>query len=271
MVQQIQQVSRKRREQAKLAVSLALANRWGEAARVNREILKDEPGDIESLNRLGKALSELGRYPEARGAFERVLGITPSNPIAKKNLERIGAFGDDAPKPQPRKAVAPHFFIAETGKTGMTTLVDAAPWRLLATLSAGDTVRLEANVHKLAVKTGLGAHIGNVEPRLGLRLLRLIRGGNQYEAAVASLGDAQVRLIIREAFQHPDQAGKLSFPARAHDDFRPYFWDASNLYGDEDHDGAAEASEELEEDGENISDALTDLRRPRRRGHSAAR
>ncbi|MYA62592.1 MAG: hypothetical protein F4X94_08485 [Dehalococcoidia bacterium] len=48
-------------ERAKKAVALAMKNRWEEAVAVNQTIVRDFPEDIGSYNRLGKALSELGR------------------------------------------------------------------------------------------------------------------------------------------------------------------------------------------------------------------
>ena len=45
-------------------------------------------------------------------------------------------------------------------------------------------------------------------------MLRLIRGGNVYEAAVTSVDKDEVTIIIREISQHPSQAGIVSFPSR---------------------------------------------------------
>ena len=47
--------------------------------------------------------------------------------------------------------------------------------------------------------------------------------GNKYAAGVTSLGDKDVRLIIRETFQDPSNYGKVSFPTAAKStDLRPY-------------------------------------------------
>jgi hypothetical protein len=47
------------RRQAEQARALAVAGRWEDAAQLNREILQNFPRDIDALNRLGKALTEL--------------------------------------------------------------------------------------------------------------------------------------------------------------------------------------------------------------------
>jgi Flp pilus assembly protein TadD len=67
------------------AIKLAVQGRWKEAVATNQEILEISPNDIDSLNRLGKALSELGRNAKSRKAYERVLELDPHNSIARRN------------------------------------------------------------------------------------------------------------------------------------------------------------------------------------------
>ena len=55
-----------------------------------------------------------------------------------------------------------------------------------------------------------------------MRLIKLMEGGNQYAAAIATLNGDDVRVIIKETFQDPSQAGKLSFPPTSGDAFRAY-------------------------------------------------
>ena len=83
-----------RKDRAKKAVALAMENRWEDAIAVNQTVLKDFPEDLETFNRLGKALSELGRNAEATEAFEKALALSPHNSIARKNLDRLARLGD---------------------------------------------------------------------------------------------------------------------------------------------------------------------------------
>src|SRR2546423_7490972 len=73
----------------RLAIDRALASQWEEAVTTNRNILNIFPNDAEAYNRMGKALSELGRYSEARQAYNQTLKYSPNNTIAKKNLDRL--------------------------------------------------------------------------------------------------------------------------------------------------------------------------------------
>ena len=91
---------RQKRTKSEQAISLAMKNRWDEAAQVNREILDLFPNEVDAFNRLGKALTELGRYAEARDAYAQAVKLDPLNGIAAKNLQRLGklaAEGSAAP------------------------------------------------------------------------------------------------------------------------------------------------------------------------------
>ena len=66
-------------------------------------------------------------------------------------------------------------------------------------------------------------HIGFVEPRVAARLLKLMADGNKYSAGVTSIGERDVRIIVRETYQDPSNYGKVSFPTAAKvSDLRPY-------------------------------------------------
>ena len=67
------------------AVQAALAGRWEDAVEINQTILERFGSDEESNNRLGKAMTELGRFDEAKSAYEATLGLNPPNPIAQTN------------------------------------------------------------------------------------------------------------------------------------------------------------------------------------------
>ncbi|HLY32182.1 MAG TPA: tetratricopeptide repeat protein [Ktedonobacterales bacterium] len=209
--------ARLQRQLTEQAVKLALESRWEEAAAINRQLLNAFPRDLSTLNRLGKALSELGQYAEAKEAYSEALTIDPANSIARKNLDRLAQLGDnasaDATRPS-HERIDPRLFIEETGKTGFTNLVDLAPTTVLARLTAGDQVYLLREGNLLYVLNGSGERIGRIEPRLASRLIKFMDGGNQYAAGITELREQEVRLIIRETFQHPSQFGRVSFPTQ---------------------------------------------------------
>lgn len=234
--------TRIKRLRAEQAVQLAMQSRWDEAISANRQIIQLFPDDAGAYNRLAKALSETGKIKEAREAYQKTLELEPSNAIARKNLDRLASAKAKA-EPDKAQQVDTSLFIEEMGKTGVTNL-RPSDLKMLATLSAGDEVALKVVGSRLTVETMAGDYISDVEPKLAIRLTKLMAGGNTYAAAVAGLDGERVRVIIKETFQHPSQVGKLSFPAgKAGDVVRPYTKESlvrSDL-DDDDDDGEDEA------------------------------
>lgn len=214
---------RKRLE--KEAIDIAMESRWQEAVERNRSILAAFPNDVDAHNRLGRALSEMGNYAEAREAYNKTLKLDPHNTIAKKNLARMAALGEGVAKAPPKAGpgrVAPEIFVGESGKVGVRALWNLAPKPVLARLSSGDEVVLKVKGKKLVGETTDGEYLGEIEPSHGLRLAKLMEGGNKYTAAISGLGDGEVKVVIKEIYQHPSQEGRPSFPARPPEGFRAY-------------------------------------------------
>src|SRR5262249_47602179 len=128
IVHQPEERARLRRELNERAVRLGLESNWEEAVEVNQKLLTLTPRDLSTLNRLGKALSELGRYTEAKRAYSEALEIDSTNNIARKNLERLAQLSDEVAPARPgHERIDPRLFIEGTGKTGFSSLVDVRP------------------------------------------------------------------------------------------------------------------------------------------------
>ena len=204
--------ARKKRDKAKEAIALALSSRWQEAVDLNREIIEEFPRDVEAHNRLGKALSELGHYREAKAAFGRTLEIAPANSIARKNLRRLDQLSEDAPVPRQGSKATLQLFIEERGKSGSISLTRLPPDGAHLHVAPGDAVQLRLAGKGLTVESTDGLYLGEVEPKQGQRLARLMEGGNNYEAAVTSVQEDSLVIMIRETYQHSSQHGIISFP-----------------------------------------------------------
>lgn len=215
--------ARLRRQATRQAIDLAMQSRWQEAVAVNRSIVESFPTDMDAYNRLGRALTELGEFAEAREAYGRALELDPRNAIARKNLSRLSLLRvkRQATKAEHRQ-IAPHLFIEERGKAGIVSLDNPAPREVLARMLAGDQVELRVKGARLVVEDRQGTYLGQVETPHAARLVKLIQGGNKYSAAIASLDGGGVKVAIKEVYQHPSQAGRLSFSLKETEGFRPY-------------------------------------------------
>ena len=206
-----------RRQLSQESTSLAMQGRWQEAIVLNRRILEDFPNDVETHNRLGRALIEVGELAQAKDAYSQALNIDPYNIIARKNLSRLASFPKSDKKakmPSSHSQIAPHLFVTEMGKSRIVNLELLAPREIVAQMAVGDPVHLKARTGNLIAENVQNEYLGEVEPKYGLRLAKLAEGGNKYTAAIASLGDGKAKIIIRETYQHPSQQGKPSFPIR---------------------------------------------------------
>lgn len=230
------------RQGAEQAVALALEGKWEEAVTLNRSLLETNPNDVDAQNRLGKALLELGRFRDARDAYSRALELDPVNTIAKRNLDRLSTLKEDEEPRREASKVAQDLFIEEMGKTGTTRLQAAKP-ETLAKLVAGDEVYLKADGNILNVEDAAGEQIGTVEPKLSLRLVRLMEGGNRYAAAIKSVSEAEAQLIIKETYRDPSQT-KVSFPSARAEGVRPYIKDSLLRYDADDEDDDEEETED---------------------------
>ncbi|HEY6014452.1 MAG TPA: tetratricopeptide repeat protein [Candidatus Limnocylindrales bacterium] len=218
-------LTRQKRQLADQAIAQASAAKWAEAAAINRKLLELGP-DAESENRLAKALWELGELRAAREHYQTALALDPTNRIAERNIDRLKvllvAAGEQTVPAQEGSKAPVSIFVEETGKTGFAFLTDLADPRQLAQVNPGDSVELTPEGNRLIAHSN-GVRIGVVEPRVAARLLKLMADGNKYAAGVTSLGDKDVRIILREIFQDPTNYGKVSFPTAAKStDLRPY-------------------------------------------------
>ncbi len=245
----------------KEAVSLALQGQWQKAVAANRDILEHFPDDVETYNRLGRALMEIGQYAEAKKAYGRTMELDPFNSIAKKNLNRLSLMGKRSSKAGTRKAdahkVVADIFVEETGRARVVKLVSLAAKEVLAKMAPGEEVTPYVEGQRFLVKNKEGDCLGEVEPKYGARLAKLAKAGNRYIAAVHSLSDKEMKVIVRETHQHPSQAGRPSFPLKDKQGYRPYVRESLLRHRLEDEEFAEEADETIEAEREGFS--VTDV------------
>jgi len=205
------------------AANLAVQGCWEEAAKLNREIIERFPNDINAYNRLGRALTELGEIAQAREAYLTALKLVLDNAIARKNITRLDSLSESKVGFDNKVTrIAPELFIAESTKSEIVTLRNLAPSRVLARLNQGDQVQLSLEEQRLVVTSEDGMYLGEVESKHNTRLVKFIKGGNKYVAAIFGMEATKAQVMIKEICKHPDQSGTPSFPGKSADSSHPY-------------------------------------------------
>jgi tetratricopeptide (TPR) repeat protein len=247
--------ARMRKQLGDQAVRLAISSRWDEAVSINRQYISLFGEDADVLNRLGKALSEVGQVTEARKQYSRSLELDSTNTIARRNLDRLAAMTDSAAAGAAPSQLDTRLFVEESGKAAVATL-QAVDEDRRKHLDAGDVVELQVQGNAVNVVTKAGDYVGMVEPRIGLRMAKMMVAGNQYTAAMVTAGE-ELRVMLRETYQHPSQIGRVSFP-QARMDYRGYtrrglirgeeleYGEDDEAEDDEPEDGWSETSDEIE-------------------------
>ncbi len=248
------------------AIQAALESDWSRAAELNKQILDASPEDVEARNRYGRALLELGRLEEARAAYQEVLKAFPHDPIALRQVARAGILIDEKRKPDPtRSKTQTRLFIEDMGKTGILRLVNPAPANVLARYSPGAEAELREQEGLLAVHANDGMLLGFLEPKVGRRLLDLIKTGNEYVVAIVTNDQANPRVAIREVAQSSANADRISFPGHhrpVETKERAYIKGTFFRYGEGDLETEDEEEDETAEDTEALAEPAADEELP---------
>ncbi len=199
-----------------LAIEAALHSNWGEAIELNEQIIEMEPTSTASLNRLARALFEIGKYSQARKIYQDVLLLDPYNIIAQKSLKKLSAFKTDKEMTgtinhNNTLAILPSMFLEEPGITKIVSLIKIAEPQKLSALSSGIMVNLIPKSRGITV-TGMDeTYLGILPDDTAFHLLKLIKGGNKYSAFVKSIKSNGVTLLIREVFRSRKFRNQPSF------------------------------------------------------------
>ncbi len=184
------------------AIQTALKGDWITAITLNRELLKENPNDIETLNRLALAFTVVGRIKDAKSTYQKVLLLDNQNPIALKNTKRL----INLHKSKDDKGGENHFmvgniasmFLEENGKTKVIELINIADPKIISYLMTGEVVSLQIKRLKIFVLDGKKQYVGMLPDDIGKRLIKFIKGGNCYDACIKSVGNHKVIVFIKE-------------------------------------------------------------------------
>ncbi len=182
------------------AIQTALMGDFEQSITLNLAILKEDPKDIESLNRLAYAFTVCGKVKDAKETYKKVLELDEKNPIALKSLKRLSQTSSVSLKeanatPPPQRT---HIFLEESGKTKVIELVNIAEPKILSLLRSGEYLTLQVKRLKIFVLDARKHYIGMLPDDICKRLIRFLQGGNSYEAFVKAIENRKVIIFVKE-------------------------------------------------------------------------
>lgn len=201
---------------AKLAIDAALDCRWDDALKLNKEILKLDSQNIDTLNRLARVYMKIGKNSLAKKYYSEVVKIDPYNPIALKNLKIIRSF-----KPGKKDDYVVHangtfklsasLFLQEPGKTKIVNLLKVAEPQKLSKAYCGMKVEILVKNRKITVIDADENYLGILPDDISHHLLRLIRGGNKYDLFITSVRVNGLAVLIKETCRSKKFKNQPSF------------------------------------------------------------
>lgn len=201
------------------AIQAMLLGDWKNATSLNKALIKEDPKDIDALNRLAYAFTVLGKIQDAKSAYRKVLKIDILNQIAIRNIKKLTELG-------PRQ-IAKSFssvkgvhntFLEETGKTKIISLVNTAQPKIIVLLTTGQPVVITIKRSKIFVQDQNKQYLGVLPDDIGRRLIKLIKGGNTYEACIKSATEHNVCVFVKETKRVSKYKNQPSFPQTADQD-----------------------------------------------------
>lgn len=198
---------------AEAAITAALSQNWKEAIRINLLLLKEDPSNIASLNRLGYAYLQNGQINLARTAFQKVIKLDEYNQIALKHTKKLMTIKNSTTQSAAISPlhVSPLAFLEEPGKTKIVAGINLAPAATISVLSPGMEVTLKPKNHCVEVRSHEGNYIAALPDDISFKLLKLIASGYSYQTIIKSVDKKSLVMILRETARGKRFANQPSF------------------------------------------------------------
>lgn len=197
------------------AIDAALDCRWEDARKLNRQIIKLDPQNVDALNRQAHIFMEMGRYNLAKKYYCGVIKIDPYNPIALKNLKILKSFKPNGPA-EPnhingQTKLSPLLFLQEPGKTKLVNLLKVAEPQKLSKAFCGMKVDMVIKNRKITIVDSNANYLGVLPDDICHHLLRLLRGGNKYDLFIKSIRVNTLSVLIKETHRSKRFKNQPSF------------------------------------------------------------
>lgn len=200
------------------SIQSALSGDWENAVSTNKKLIKEDPTDIDALNRLAFAFTILGKTKDAKSTYQKVLKLDQLNSLALRNLKKLDNHKNSVSNSSANGLLVNNSFIEEQGKTKIVELVNIAQSSIVDTLRTGQSLKLSIKRLKIFVLDSDNRYVGVLPDDIGKRLIKFLKAGNQYDAFVKlAMGHHLIIFIkeVRKMARFKDQPSFLSSSEKA--------------------------------------------------------
>lgn len=230
------------------AIHAALLQHWKEAIRINTALIAIDKTDVDAHCRLAFAYMKTGQIAASKKTYQKVLHLDAYHQIALKNLKKLASLSKkDLIKSTSLHTTSPLMFLEEPGKTKIVECVHIAPSHILSRLVSGQEVFLKAKNHVVEVRDEQNRYIAAIPDDLSFKLIKLLAGGNTYQALMKGADTKSCKIFLRELSRGKKFAQQPSFTSTT--SYIP-FAKGGNV-GAEPVENAADSEEKEEDDDEN--------------------
>ncbi len=197
------------------AIDAALSSRWIEALKINKQIIKVDPQNVDALNRQARAYMELGKSNLAKKYYTEALKFDPYNPIAQKNLKIIKSFKSNGSNRVPlhngASKLSASLFLQEPGKTKIVSLLKVAEPQKLSQAFCGMKVEMIIKNRGITIVDESSNYLGVLPDDVSYLMLRLLKGGNKYDSFIKSVKVNGLSILIKEIYRSKRFKNQPSF------------------------------------------------------------
>lgn len=229
------------------AIDFALAQNWEDAVKINKELLKKNKEDIDTLNRLAFAYFQSNEFEKAKKLYKKILSLDKYNKLALKNLSKLNNISTLKKVKTRTERVNPGLFIEEPGKTKVIQLLNLAPNKTLSQLNIGETVSLHPKKHSVEIRGADKSYYGALPDDIAFRMIKFLSAGNTYLACIKNVQKNSVAIFIRELSRGKKYVNQSTFVSSSIKEFTPTIQKEikKNIITDE-----SEIEEEFQEESE---------------------
>lgn len=231
------------------AIDAALNSNWDMALKINKQIIKVDPQNIDALNRQARAYMELGKGNLAKKYYSEALKFDPYNPIAIKNLKIIKSFKPNGLEHIPTingySRLSPSLFLQEPGKTKIVSLLKVAEPQKLSQAFCGMRVEMVIKNRKITIADLNGNYMGVLPDDTSHLMLRLLKGGNKYDLFIKSIKVNGLSILIKETYRSKRFKNQSSFLDNSDSVVNSEIITNLDQSGDDDEDDSSEEEPEV--------------------------